>query len=147
MISQPRSPMWSRRRTIAEKTYTVTVVNAAEPEVPDYVGTWLVYNPDTYGGPVFAKAEITFRADLSFENLMYDAGGILHAGSSRGTYTASNNILYCQMTHWYDGLNWIDLSVQYVMPYSVSGDELTISIDMDRAPDNTYDVTWVLTRQ
>jgi hypothetical protein len=120
-------------------------VNATEPEVPDYVGTWLVYNPDTYGGPVFTKAEMTFRADLSFESLMYDAGGILSAGSGRGTYTASNNILYCQLTQWYDGSKWIVISVQYVMPYSVSGDELTISIDMDR--DGTYDVTWVLTRQ
>ena len=128
----------------SQKSYTVTVVNATEPEVPDYVGTWLGYDLDTHGGPVFAKAEMTFRADLSFESLMYDAGGILKGGSSRGTYTASNSILYCQLTQWYDGSNWIDNSTLSVVPYSVSGDELTLSL-LDR--DGFTYATWVLTRQ
>ncbi len=90
------------------------------------------------------------RANGTYETLLYGEGGTTpQAYSQRGTYTCSNNIAHLQVTERYDGSNWVSFSETSDIPYSISGDgnTLTLQMDLSYPPDGIADATWTLTRQ
>ena len=115
-----------------------------EDGLPDYVGTWFGGNLDGVGSP--ADLKFTLRADGTYEGLMYDAGTTtILDNSNRGTYTCANNIFTSHATEIYSAGSWIPQVMSQSIPYSISGNTMTLSIDYDQ--NGTIDFNWELTRQ
>jgi hypothetical protein len=125
----------------------VVFISCSTEEEADYIGTWAVSNAEV-PGPAYVDAVVTIRDDGTYESLIYIHGTTeLLEGSSRGTYACSHGIFYARATSVYDTdiSDWIDSGLASAVPYSVSGNTLTIHQDFDQ--DGIEDVVWNLTRQ
>ena len=118
-----------------------------DDSVADYIGTWFGSSVEA-PGPEYFDIKSTFRADGTLEYLMYDVGGsTLLDNSMRGTYTSANNIFYVTSTEVYDGFIWTPDVQIYERLYSVSGNTMTLYLDLDDPPDGITETIWTLTRQ
>ena len=120
---------------------------SCENGTPDYVGTWAVYNAEVEP-EVFVDAVVTLRNDGTFESLAYEVGTTnLTDGSARGTYEVEGDLFTMTITEQYQSGAWQPHSQTSIAQYSISGDTMTLNIDLDEPPDGVYDLTMILTKQ
>ena len=114
---------------------------------PAYVGIWAVYNAEVEP-EVFIDAVITLRNDGTFESLVYQAGTTtLTEGSAKGTYVVEGDIFTMTITELYQSGAWQSASQTNIGQYSISGNTMTLNIDVSEPPDGIYDMQMILTKQ